>query len=179
MANIISKVALPTGETYNIRDSEAAAKNKAQDDAIAELKKQHVPKGIICMWSGSIDSIPDGWALCDGNNGTPNLRDKFVIGAGKNYKPTDYGGTTGNITLNKYQIPRLIDVTFPGGNSRVESELTISGSGITTASRYNAGYRDGDNDSNGKKLKLVIGQSSPNSVNVMPPYYALAYIMKL
>lgn len=179
MANNISKVTLPTGETYNIRDSEAAAKNKAQDDAIAELQKQHVPKGIICMWSGSLDTIPNGWALCDGNNGTPNLRDRFVIGAGSSYKPTDWGGTTGSITLSQYQIPRLIDVTFPGGNSRVESELAVSGHGISVTGRYNAGYRDGSNDSNGKKLKLVIGQSSPNSVNVMPPYFALAYIMKL
>ena len=150
----------------------------AKDRELEAMIKMRVPKGVICIWSGSIDSIPSGWALCDGNNGTPDLRARFVIGAGKGYAPNILGGS-GIINLNANQIPRLIDVTFPGGNSRVESELAVSGSGISTKSRYNAGYRDGDNDSNGKKLRLVIGQEKPNPVHVMPPYYSLAYIMKL
>ncbi len=40
-----------------------------------------IPRGGIIMWSGSIEEIPDGWALCDGANGTPDLRDRFVVGA--------------------------------------------------------------------------------------------------
>ncbi|MGJ0848633.1 hypothetical protein ACR77J_18340, partial [Tissierella praeacuta] len=44
-----------------------------------------VPKGAILMWSGSIANIPEGWALCDGNNGTPDLRDRFIVGAGRAY----------------------------------------------------------------------------------------------
>jgi len=40
------------------------------------------PKGGIIMWSGSIVNIPEGWTLCDGTKGTPDLRDRFVIGAG-------------------------------------------------------------------------------------------------
>lgn len=39
------------------------------------------PLGSILYWSGSIDTIPDGWALCDGQNGTPDLRDRFIVGA--------------------------------------------------------------------------------------------------
>src|SRR5262245_17336895 len=41
-----------------------------------------VPKGAILMWSGALDAIPAGWALCDGREGTPDLRDRFVVGAG-------------------------------------------------------------------------------------------------
>eukprot|EP01046_Picozoa_sp_COSAG06_P008399 COSAG06_NODE_423_length_15942_cov_7.276463_14_plen_356_part_00 len=41
-----------------------------------------VPAGMISQWAGSVDTIPEGWALCDGENGTPDLRDKFVVAAG-------------------------------------------------------------------------------------------------
>lgn len=50
-------------------------------------------KNIICLWSGAVVDIPAGWALCDGNNGTPNLTDKFVIGAGSTYSPDDTATT--------------------------------------------------------------------------------------
>ncbi|MCS7227923.1 MAG: phage tail protein, partial [Endomicrobia bacterium] len=53
-----------------------------------------VPRGAIIMWSGSAASIPAGWALCDGTNGTPDLRDKFIIAAGGTYSPGATGGTT-------------------------------------------------------------------------------------
>ena len=53
-----------------------------------------IPIGGIIMWSGSIVSIPNGWRLCDGTNGTPDLRDKFVVGAGNVYSVNDTGGTT-------------------------------------------------------------------------------------
>lgn len=52
----------------------------------------NVPQGGIIMWSGSIASIPADWALCDGTNGTPDLRDKFVVGAGSAYNVGDAGG---------------------------------------------------------------------------------------
>ena len=51
-----------------------------------------VPGGFIGMWSGSAETIPTGWALCDGTNGTPNLTDRFVLGAGKAYQPGVTGG---------------------------------------------------------------------------------------
>ena len=51
-----------------------------------------VPSGIIALWSGSPASIPGGWALCDGNNGTPDLRDRFVVGAAGAYSVGDTGG---------------------------------------------------------------------------------------
>lgn len=50
-------------------------------------------KGIIVLWGGAIVDIPAGWALCDGNGGRPDLRDKFVIGAGNAYNPDDTAAT--------------------------------------------------------------------------------------
>lgn len=50
-------------------------------------------KGIICIWGGAIVDIPAGWSLCDGNGGRPDLRDRFVIGAGSTYNPDDTATT--------------------------------------------------------------------------------------
>lgn len=51
-----------------------------------------VPNGAIIMWSGSVATIPDGFSLCDGTNGTPDLRNRFVIGAGNTYAVGATGG---------------------------------------------------------------------------------------
>jgi hypothetical protein len=55
-----------------------------------------VPSGGIIMWSGSIGSIPSGYVLCNGSNGTPDLRDRFVVGAGNSYSVGNNGGFTAN-----------------------------------------------------------------------------------
>ena len=54
----------------------------------------NVAVGSIMIWSGATNQIPTGWQLCDGTNGSPDLRDKFVIGAGNNYNVDDTGGST-------------------------------------------------------------------------------------
>ena len=59
-----------------------------------------VPSGGIIMWSGSIASIPSGYYLCDGSNGTPNLKDSFVVGAGNTYSVGNTGGFTSSATSN-------------------------------------------------------------------------------
>jgi Tfp pilus assembly protein FimT len=53
-----------------------------------------VPVGIVSLWYGTIGNIPSGWALCDGNNSTPDLRDRFVVGAGNNYSVNQSGDST-------------------------------------------------------------------------------------
>ena len=57
-----------------------------------KLSEINVPYGVIVMWSGQSNEIPAGWALCDGANGTPDLRGRFVVGAGGDYAVGDTGG---------------------------------------------------------------------------------------
>ncbi len=64
----------------------------------------HIPKGLISMWSGSIEAIPTGWALCNGENGTPDLRDRFIVGVGGDYEIGDTGGLD-SVTLTTSQLP--------------------------------------------------------------------------
>lgn len=75
----------------------AGTNTHAQIDTHLAGGGAHVPLGGIVMWSGSAASVPSGWHVCDGTSGTPDLRDKFVVGAGGDYAVGDTGG---NATAN-------------------------------------------------------------------------------
>jgi hypothetical protein len=59
-----------------------------------------IPAGSIIMWSGSIGAIPSGYVICDGTNGTPDLRDRFVVGSGNTFAVGNTGGFTSSVTSN-------------------------------------------------------------------------------
>ena len=63
-----------------------------------------VPSGAILIWSGAANALPSGYVLCDGSNSTPNLRDRFVVGAGTSYSVGDTGGSE-NLTLSTSHLP--------------------------------------------------------------------------
>lgn len=63
-----------------------------------------IPSGIIAMWSGASNAIPTGWVLCNGQNGTPDLRNRFIVGAGSSYSVGNTGGSD-TVSLNTNQIP--------------------------------------------------------------------------
>lgn len=71
---------------------------------VDSLLAARLPAGMITMWSGSISTVPAGWALCNGSNGTPDLRNRFVVGAGSTYSVGDTGGSN-SVTLTTAQMP--------------------------------------------------------------------------
>jgi len=77
-----------------------------------------IPAGVILLWSGSITSIPSGWYLCNGANGTPDLRDRFVVGAGSTYA---VGATGGSATTT------LIEANLPSHTHSISASGTTSG----------------------------------------------------
>lgn len=89
-------------------DSTEKAERTAADKTITEkvdnIEKSIVPKGVILMWSGRSDTIPAGWALCDGQYGTPNLVGRFVLGAAQEVKPGE----------NYQVVTDLLDNTWSG-----------------------------------------------------------------
>ena len=104
-----------------------------------------VPSGAILIWSGASNAIPSGYVLCDGQNGTPDLRNRFIIGAGSSYSV----GSTGGSTSHSH-----------GFNIKTYSSLGgTSGAG------------DSGNGCHPQNSPIV-------SATVLPPYYALCYIMK-
>ena len=64
----------------------------ADNQKIDAALKAAVPAGLIAAWSGAASAVPAGWALCDGANGTPDLRGRFLVGAGGDYAVGDAGG---------------------------------------------------------------------------------------
>lgn len=97
----------PVSSTDNriaVFDGESGKIIKNGSLTIDEIIAQAVPSGVISMWSGSLATIPSGWSLCDGTNGTPDLRDKFIVGAGSSYSVSDTGGENSHI-LTSSELP--------------------------------------------------------------------------
>jgi hypothetical protein len=135
-----------------------------------------LPAGCILLWSGSIGSIPSGFALCNGLNGTPDLRNRFVVGAGSTYAVDATGGSADAIVVSH---THTATVTDPGHNHTpgVGSFITTNG---TTA--YSGGpIGGGTNVTSTATTGITVANSSTgvSGTNAnLPPYYALCYIMK-
>jgi len=85
-----------------------------------------LPAGVIMMWSGSIASIPAGWLLCDGTGGTPDLRDRFIVGAGSTYAVGDTGGAN-SVTLTEAQMPSHIHTGTTNNSDAPHTHAFTSG----------------------------------------------------
>ena len=140
-----------------------------------------IPSGIICLWSGSVDNIPDGWALCNGENGTEDLRDKFVVGAGRNYAVNATGGNTSqNVNLSGNTGATTLTVNqMPSHNHDgifARSVSTSKGSSnyysVGSSASRSTGYTGGS----GSHSHSLSGSAT---VSTLPPYYAKCYIQKL
>ena len=115
--------------------------------------------GMIVAWYGATNAIPTGFVICDGNNNTPDLRDKFIIGAGNNYAVDATGGSKDAVVVEHkhttnidggHVIPGNGGSTFPYGGAGTYSS--------TVFSMNNEGVSGTDKN--------------------LPPYHALCYIMK-
>ena len=162
-----------------------------------------VPIGGIIDWSGSVADIPDRWALCDGTNGTPNLTGRFVIHAdadsGGSYDVGDTGGAA-TVALSTAQLPAhghgsgslaFTGVAVPNhahGHSfelATNSQTTGGANRVTNILDGNNGSFDrtttgaGGHTPSGTISGSTANAGSGSSHENMPPYYALAKIMRL
>ena len=156
-----------------------------------------VPTGVIAMWSGTLATIPSGWALCDGNNGTPNLVAKFIRGvntsgtnpgttggadaitpAGTNSAPTFTGSALGT---HQHELP----FHFQNGVTNRTASLG-TGSSVASAADW---YTNTETSSRARQKGSAVSGGTPagsvsaptftgTQFNNRPAYYELAYIMK-
>ena len=160
-----------------------------------------MPSGGIIMWSGSASDVPDGWALCDGNNGTPNLTGRFIIGAGGTYSIGETGGSSSGVTgaasgntgaaSGNTGATTISTSTMPShGHNLSTSIYAVSSGGIRTSP-----FEKGSSVPSAKAISASStgsGSSHTHTLNShthtlnshthtvgMPPYYALCYIMKI
>ena len=96
-------IRVDTDLTYNPVTNTLTATNFAGSGANLTGIEAFVT-GMILLWYGNTGNIPSGFVLCDGNNNTPDLRDRFVIGAGSAYSPGNTGGSS-SVTLSTSQLP--------------------------------------------------------------------------
>jgi hypothetical protein len=160
----------------------ASASTDNTQIATTAFVRDIIPAGIISMWSGSIASIPTGWLICDGTNGTPDLRDRFVVGAGSTYAVNATGGSA-NATLVSHNHTATSTVTDPG---HVHPPLTGSVFfGFTGGAQGNGPNSNGTQNATtgsavtGISVATSISTEGSSATNAnLPPYFALAYIMK-
>lgn len=168
-----------------------------------------IPRGVITMWFGAVENVPSGWSLCDGTLGTPDLTNRFVIGAGDTYAPGATGGSltsassgghthteaaagshnhtgvSGSTVLTTDQIPAHTHTYSQASGSAFEYGTGLNGtSGLASTSTVDSGSTGG---SAGHTHTIGTDGTHAHTINsvgdhthsVTPPYYALAYIMKL
>lgn len=129
-----------------------------------------IPSGAILLWSGSVASIPTGFVLCDGTNSTPDLRNRFVVGAGSTYAVDATGGSADAVVVSHTHT-----VTDPGHNHSVPN----SGSQNNSFDSGTTVGNDVTGTSGTATTGISIASAGESGTNKnLPPYYALAYIMK-
>jgi hypothetical protein len=162
--------------------------------------EEAIASGLIVVWVGLIANIPAGWQLTDGTNGTPDLRNRFIIGAGSTYAVNAVGGsanhihnitgTTNATALTVDQMPAhthtVIDpghihaIPFSANADQGSGAFDFGGSpfngGVTTVGAL-TGIVLASNGSNGAHSHGF--SASTASTTNLPPYYALAYIMRM
>ena len=159
---------------------------QARVDVVPDLASRMVPAGTIMVWSGLLTDIPDGWTLCDGAKGTPDLRDRFVMGAGLGEQPHAKGDadththvvgplersvTTDGAGIHTHGMP-------PKWYSRDLTGGDYSGIDTNGSFNFNAQTQSSGWHAHTVKVSFPAFQSAPNTGGVRPRWYALAYIMK-
>jgi microcystin-dependent protein len=165
------------------------------------------PIGGIIMWSGSIANIPTGWALCNGASGTPNLQDRFIVGAGSAYTPGNTGGLN-SVILQTSEIAshnHSGSIASAGGHTHSGSTNTAGSHNHTYTGHNSSSYRLGSNTAQDTSKSttrttgnagshshsldinsvgnhnhgITIGNTGGNGAHEnRPPYYSLAFIMR-
>lgn len=147
--------------------------------------------GMIMMWSGTIATIPTGWVLCNGSNGTPDLRDRFIIGASQDSGGVARTNVTGSLTQTGGSKDSIVvshthtassSVTDPGHThtANIVNEILAGGPFSTVRSvPLGSGTIGMTTSTTGVTVSTSVSSTGSSGTNAnLPPYYALAFIMK-
>lgn len=149
-------------------DKITAEKLNKIEAQLAAISTSNIPAGLISAYHGTVDSIPAGQVVCDGTNGTPDLRDKFVLGAGTTHTVGEQGGAK-DVTLTYAHMPAHQHRIFANGTNDITQ---------VNAQPLKCEYKSPSESQLGYPANacVIAGGSQPHEN--MPPYYSLLYIMK-
>ena len=151
-----------------------------------------LPSGVIVVWSGSVASIPSGWVLCNGSNSTPDLRNRFIVGAGTggNYSPGNTGGYT-DVFIPEHTHTYSGSVSGGTHNHTYVDQYVVINNGYRPwpANNNDCAARNVNVGGDGSHSHSYSGTTAVNTGGAaitnaqrsgrnLPPYYALCYIMK-
>jgi len=154
------------------------------DVSINNVDNAFIPLGIIIMWISA--TVPSGWALCDGNNGTPDLRDKFILGAGSSHNNGQAGGATSK-TLTVDEMPSHTHTLQVASNVATHNhnwqhsqlifgwQVVPGGAAWFQTQTTYSNYASNEHTHNTQ----VAESGSGDTFEILPPFYTLSYIMKL
>jgi hypothetical protein len=132
--------------------------------------------GMIMLWSGSSASIPSGWLLCDGSSSTPDLRNRFVVGATSTYAVGATGGSADAIVVSH---THTATVTDPGHIHGAFLQELSAGGATTNRTAKSASTDNSYINSNTTGITVANSTTGSSGTNAnLPPYFALCYIMK-
>lgn len=148
-----------------------------------------VPSGTIVLWSGSVASIPTGWVLCNGSNSTPDLRNRFVVGAGSTYAVGATGGSADAIVVshNHTATSTVTDSGHTHSTSSSGGNFFVQGAGgpmngVASGANFVGGFQQNSTTASattGISVSTTTASTGSSGTNAnLPPYYALCYIMK-
>ena len=149
-----------------------------------------LPSGTILMWYGNENDVPDGWAICNGSNTTPDLRGRFVLGSGTGVNLTQrIAGQFGGKETHQLSLAEMPQhnhtINDPGHNHNWRASRQLQGiddrSYGDELSKGDAGNSDiMSKDTDQRGTGITINNSGSNQAHEnMPPFYVLIYIMKL
>ena len=183
--------ALAVGGTMTLSGNPASALQAATKQYVDAAVAGGVPAGAIVLWNGSVGSIPSGWYLCNGSNGTPDLRDRFVVGAGSTYSVNATGGSADSVVVSHSHSAGVSDPQHSHQTGVIPTGDEASGYGLSkvggfvnrvmvTADSGGFNSNSGKSTSNaGTGISVSISSTGSSGTNAnLPPYYALCYIMK-
>tara|TARA_Y100000004_G_scaffold188252_1_gene242115 strand:- start:1114 stop:2082 length:969 start_codon:yes stop_codon:yes gene_type:complete len=143
-----------------------------------------IPSGGIIIWSGAANAIPTGWVLCDGQNNTPDLRNRFVVGHGSNFAVDATGGSADAILVEHSHGAGTYTADI-NGNHNHNYDHNQSSTSLDNDESNQTIYPNQSQDTtstNGDHTHTISGNSASegqSGINAnLPPYYALCYIMK-
>jgi len=133
------------------------------------------PTGGIILWAGAEAAIPSGWILCNGSGGSPDLRDRFVVGAGTTYAVNATGGSANAVAVNHTHTG---SVTDPGHAHAILYQSTVAGGAYGSSTSGTSSGTTTDSNTTGISITVnpLTGEAGTNKN--LPPYFALCYIYK-